>query len=254
MPEDELEEKQRREGQRNLAEALLLAAWDMEQAVAAARALESETKNLELMWALETAVAVCYARPFSRSERRPKRLPEEYQPTDERGRELHTVLYDLRRKTYAHTDKASGRKAELRVYDGADGSRVVKLSYEWLPFPREWIDPVVQLCSDQRSRFIDEATRIIDELGIPLKSVFEDGERSLIRPSLSVTGHRINCQRCRKARSSSRPKPRHSAQSAISAPRRRIRPSLASGPGRQARIFLTCESRGSCRWMWTNSR
>jgi hypothetical protein len=49
-----------------LQEALLLAGSDMDQATAAARALQSETEYL-LARALETAIAVCYMRAFTQS-------------------------------------------------------------------------------------------------------------------------------------------------------------------------------------------
>jgi hypothetical protein len=49
----------------------LLAASDMEQAAAAAEALAAEHKNVALVRALKTAIAVCYAR--RRSPARPSR-------------------------------------------------------------------------------------------------------------------------------------------------------------------------------------
>ena len=47
--------------------ALLHAAADMDQAIAAAHALEAESRHVALMRALETAIAVCYARAFTTS-------------------------------------------------------------------------------------------------------------------------------------------------------------------------------------------
>jgi hypothetical protein len=44
---------------KKLQTVLLLAASDMDQAAAAARALEAETTNVDLMRALETAIVVC---------------------------------------------------------------------------------------------------------------------------------------------------------------------------------------------------
>jgi hypothetical protein len=49
---------------KKLQRALLLAASDLEQAAAAARALDAEQSNLPLMRALETAIVVCYSRAF----------------------------------------------------------------------------------------------------------------------------------------------------------------------------------------------
>jgi hypothetical protein len=63
-----------------LRTALLLAGSDMDQAVAAARALQNESDGL-LARALETAIAVCYMRPFTQSSL--MALPPEFSP---RGR------------------------------------------------------------------------------------------------------------------------------------------------------------------------
>ena len=59
--------------------------------------------------AFETAVSVCYARPWIDSNQggtlKRKRLPGGWP-----NRDLHHRLLKLRRKTYAHTDTAGGRK------------------------------------------------------------------------------------------------------------------------------------------------
>jgi hypothetical protein len=58
--------------------ALLLAASDHDQAAAATRALDSEADDHVLIRALETAIAVCYARAFTTSTL--LQLGDEYAP------------------------------------------------------------------------------------------------------------------------------------------------------------------------------
>lgn len=84
--------------------ALLLASSDMEQAAAAARALENEHDGT-LARALETAMAVCYMRPFTKSD---LAVPDEYVPTTGVDEAAHSHLKALRNKVYAHTDKYGG--------------------------------------------------------------------------------------------------------------------------------------------------
>ena len=94
-------ERNRRE---KLKTVLPLAARDMEQAAAAARALyEDEREDEAFRRALETAMAVCYMRPFTRSTW--LTLPQEY--IAKRGSVdlgFHMALHDLRDQTHAHTD------------------------------------------------------------------------------------------------------------------------------------------------------
>jgi len=89
---------------RKLEQALLLAVSDMEQAIAAAQALTVETDGRRAR-ALETAIAVCYMRPFTGR----RRLPDEYVPSAPLDAQGHAELKTLRNKVYAHTDKAAGR-------------------------------------------------------------------------------------------------------------------------------------------------
>jgi hypothetical protein len=90
---------------RKLEQALLLAVSDMEQAIAAAQALTVETDGRRAR-ALETAIAVCYMRPFT--GRRPVRLPDEYVPSAPLDAQGHAELKTPRNKVYAHTDRAAG--------------------------------------------------------------------------------------------------------------------------------------------------
>jgi hypothetical protein len=86
-----------------LKTALLLAAFDMDQAAAAARALRSEAHDVPLMHALESAIAVCYSRAFSQSTL--VRLTDGHKPIAPADVELHEFLVDRRNKAYAHTDR-----------------------------------------------------------------------------------------------------------------------------------------------------
>jgi hypothetical protein len=98
---------------KKLQQVLLLAAWDMQQAEAAARALEAETENLPLMRALETAMAVCSIRAFTPSTL--GTLSSQYVPTTPPDSDLHTWFRERRDKEYAHTDKKSSRTASIEV-------------------------------------------------------------------------------------------------------------------------------------------
>jgi hypothetical protein len=82
----------------------------MLQAAAAARILNRQD-NLEARLALETAISVCYARPWIGSNRGGKLKEKKWLPRGGSDRELHDRLLKLRRQTYAHTDPAGGRKA-----------------------------------------------------------------------------------------------------------------------------------------------
>jgi hypothetical protein len=138
----------------------VLAASDMNQAAAAARALASEENDHDLMRALETAMAVCYARPF-----RPPRSsglghldPRKWAP-DERMSWLHAELLALRNHTYAHTDEASGRDASTVDFD-PDGEAAIWRE-EWNAFPREWLPDVITMCHGQAGRFGGAAAALL---------------------------------------------------------------------------------------------
>jgi hypothetical protein len=147
--------------------ALLLAAADMDQAMAAAQALEAESHEVALMRALETAVVVCYARAFTTSSL--VRLDAvAYAPTIERLTNLHDDLLKARDRVYAHTDKASGRSASIEVISATGLGNLAGLPVgfgfeareSWLPFPREAIADAVSLFETQRERFRREAAEL----------------------------------------------------------------------------------------------
>src|SRR6478672_2194914 len=133
--------------------ALLLAASDMEQAAAAAQALDAESADVSLMRALETAIAVCYARAFTQiSLHRLNRA--EYEPAEPHLAELHRALIAHRDNVYAHTDKKSKRTAALIIETPSPvelPGRVDFVRQEgWEPLPREALPAVVELCLVQR--------------------------------------------------------------------------------------------------------
>jgi hypothetical protein len=147
-------------------QVLLLAAWDMQQAEAAALALEAETENVALMRALETAMAVCYARSFTQSTL--EMLPSDYVPTTPPDSDLHKWFRERRNKEYAHTDKKSSRTASVKVV-GWEGDIVnVELHEQWDPFPRDLIAPAVDLFQRQCDRLRRDGTKI---------QVFLEGEQ-----------------------------------------------------------------------------
>lgn len=141
----------------------------MDQAEAAARALDSEAEDVHMMRALETAIAVSYARIFTQSSL--LRLDaDEYAPADGSLVPLHRMLRDLRDRVYAHTDKNSGRDAamEITAATGLGGSELygiqpafgLQARESWLPFPREAIPDALSLFDAQRERFRREAAEI----------------------------------------------------------------------------------------------
>jgi hypothetical protein len=141
-----------------LQQALLLAASDMDHAEAAAHALEDEGEDLALMRALETAIAVCYARAFTQSSL--MTLPREYLPEEPSDRELHRYLADLRDTVYAHTDKASGRKASTTMTAETGEVVTVEVREEWIPLPRDLMPAAIDLFRRQARRFRRDAVGI----------------------------------------------------------------------------------------------
>jgi hypothetical protein len=154
----------RTEGLQKKRLTLYLAASDMDQAAAAAEALDKEGDNVNLMRALETAIATCYARPFTDSSM-VDRLKASKWVAAGADRELHDFLMDGRNKVYAHTDAGSGRGASGSQVTTANGE-VVRVGYResWWAFPRELIAPFLDMCGRQAHNFRSAALRIESEL------------------------------------------------------------------------------------------
>jgi hypothetical protein len=118
----------------------------MTQAIAAARMLQA-TQDVAQARALETAMAVCFMRPYTKSD---LAVPDLMFPTEESAdpgdRELFELLKAFRDKVFAHSDKEGGRQAGPVTIDA--GPEIVNLSWTeaWYPFPRDRLPEVIDLC------------------------------------------------------------------------------------------------------------
>ena len=147
---------------------LLLAAIDMEQTIEAARAIERESDrvaageepNAELVRALETALAVCYWRPFTKSSIGRLDAVADGPPEASGMGDLHRTLKTMRDKAYAHTDEASGRVAHVKEHVTQSGVSSEVFSESWWAFPDDWLPRVIALAEMQRERFIAEALKL----------------------------------------------------------------------------------------------
>jgi hypothetical protein len=135
--------------------AVLLGASDMRQAAAAARALEHESDG-DLARALETAMMVCFMRPFTKSD---LQVRAEFFPT---GRDLEHLqnIKAHRDKVYAHTDEEAGRWAEAVLYtvEGSNGS--MHFREGWNAINRAVVPDFVALCERIENDFHQWATGI----------------------------------------------------------------------------------------------
>ena len=156
-----MNEERRIEGLRAKQNALLLAASDMDQAIAAANALLEEQKGERggLARALETAMVVCYMRPFSSGV---GRLPNRYLPQED-ARVVHDGLRRVRQKVYAHTSEASNRTTSMRIESEGE---VFTLSWreQWLPLSPDDVLHALSLFEQQRDLFRHDAAAIEVEL------------------------------------------------------------------------------------------
>lgn len=143
---------------KKLQQVLLLAAWDMQQAEAAARALEAETEDLPLMRALETAMAVCYVRAFTPSTL--GTLSSQYVPATPPDSDLHRWFRERRDKEYAHTDKKSSRTASIKVVGWTGDVVNVEWHEQWDAFDRELIAPAIDLFQRQSERLRRDGAKI----------------------------------------------------------------------------------------------
>jgi hypothetical protein len=129
----------------------------MDQAAAAARALETEDEYL-LARALETAIAVCYMRPFTKGSL--GELPPSFVPAADPDARYHAELKTLRNKVYAHTDKAGGRSASMNV-DAVDEGLVTFAHRDvWFPIERGALPTLIDFFARQAGHFRREAAHI----------------------------------------------------------------------------------------------
>jgi hypothetical protein len=142
-------------------ERLALAANDMRQAAAAARLLERR-HDFHARRALETAISVCYARPWTRNQI--GKLEDAWLPEVGPYRDLHDRLLKLRNKTYAHTDRDGGRKAVAQSGPG----NVVGFGEMWERLPASEVTAIVELCERQVERFTQGLVDQIDAARNPV--------------------------------------------------------------------------------------
>lgn len=134
---------------------LALASADMAQAAAAAELLMGnvDAGDASIARALETAISVCYARPWLSSNNW-GRLKKAWLPDDNGERDLHNQLVDLRKQTYAHNDTAGGR-APSATFSAPDV--LYGVGEAWRPLDRLVLPAIVSLCRKQQLRFFEGA-------------------------------------------------------------------------------------------------
>ncbi len=128
-------------------ELLVLAVSDLYQAAAAAHLLVQQI-DPHARRALETAISVCYARPWSEMNRSGT-LGKKWLPAAGADRDLHYRLIELRKKTYAHTDPVGGRKGVAHYM----GDEIIGLGEQWTQLPRADRPAIEDLCARQANRF-----------------------------------------------------------------------------------------------------
>ncbi|MGB2875792.1 MAG: hypothetical protein WBB76_10005 [Gaiellaceae bacterium] len=140
---------------------LILAGSDMDQAAAAARELiklnDQGVEEVPLRRALETALVVCYMRPFTASSS--MAVSSKYIPKDPPDSELHTWLWERRHKAYAHTDAvASGRTASAKILSATQpGGWEIEFAETWIAIPPEMLEPFIDFFERQQGRFFNDA-------------------------------------------------------------------------------------------------
>lgn len=150
---------------------LALAAWDMRQTAAAAKLLQAVRDDILAVRALETAIAVCYWRPFNKSNNTGT-LRDRWRPRDEEGRRIHALLKRLRNELYAHTDPPGGRRPTVTMFVDTAG-RVANFAVgeTWhIHLVPDDFPSIIKTCEEQAERF--------------KKAAFE-GARSLVPSNVS---------------------------------------------------------------------
>jgi hypothetical protein len=143
---------------------LLLGAIDMDQTAEAAHAIvvahRSGNPNLQLIRALETAVVVCYWRPFSQSN-----SMGHLRPKDALDASLHKAMEQMRNSAYAHIDASSGRTAGITPHPTSEGVQGLAFTESWWELPVEWFPQIVRIAAAQRDAWRAEAESIRQRLG-----------------------------------------------------------------------------------------
>ncbi len=141
---------------------LLLGASDMYQVEEAGLAIlheldTEEGMNLMLARALETALYVCYWRPFSRANTL-GHLGE----GDALDAEVHDFVRDERNQAHAHIDVQAERWATLSAHRDAPGE--FSFGEAFYGLGREWVERIVDVAERQRRAWQMEARSIRDHL------------------------------------------------------------------------------------------
>jgi hypothetical protein len=132
----------------------------MEEAAAAATKLYNDkSTNGALRQALETAIAVAYARSFLASNEA-GHLPKKWaaQPPHEK---LHDDLLDLRNQRYAHNDPGGLREV---VDAGALIGEPGTFAMQWVPMNVQAMPSVIAMAAKQQDRFRTRLAEIAAEL------------------------------------------------------------------------------------------
>jgi hypothetical protein len=130
----------------------------MEQAAAAARAL-AQTDDLALTRALETAMVVCFLRPYAGD----LSVPRAFRPPTNDGStdaQVFRELMRLRDPVYAHTDEKADRSAGPITL--AERGEIVQLSWQegWQGFPRGLLPEVIALAERLRDEMRGSAEKV----------------------------------------------------------------------------------------------
>lgn len=140
----------------------------MRQAAAAAEHLSAEHLNGDLCRALETAIVVCYTRPFA-SGNKAGTLGSEWAPPAPELVPLHDLLLDARNKVYAHNDRTGARgirdvRELVDLEDEWPAAGGTIFAEEWIPIRRDALPTIVLLAKAQAARFIVEAESLRKQL------------------------------------------------------------------------------------------
>jgi hypothetical protein len=156
----ESSEQWRRYHQQTARYALAIA--DMQQASAAASLLRNTTE-LHASRALETAMVVCYCRPFGDNHGIGSIDAKKFAPQNGVYRAIHTTMLDLRDKAHAHSDTTSGARG---IFPDPDAVPIEgwadSWAEQWISFDRELLQAVVQLCEVQGTAFSQAAKKAHD--------------------------------------------------------------------------------------------
>jgi hypothetical protein len=135
-------------------ELLALAASDMKQCAAAARLLVKRSDVNERR-SLETAIAISYARAFSK--RSFGKLDDKTRrPHDDVGQRLHKRLIKMRNRVYAHLDQDRSGLVTIALDDDSF-IRSVGVGEQWKPIARPDLPLIVEMCEEQAGRFAEAA-------------------------------------------------------------------------------------------------